>query len=65
MTIHCFNQYGVTESLKKPECIDAQQFFKNCLHVNGFFANMRDRNPEYYLNNTYSRYKPHFSELAI
>lgn len=65
MMIHCFNQFGIFDAMKRPECIESCTYFDDCLKVHNHFAKVKRYNPESLSSSPYNRYRPHLEELGI
>lgn len=61
MMIQCANNYGVVGALKNMECSEINDFFQSCLNINHVMGKLKASQPEFFIENEYSREKPHFN----
>ncbi|KAL4512673.1 hypothetical protein ABPG72_020510 [Tetrahymena utriculariae] len=65
MTIHCMNQYGLFKDFYRPECLDAQYYFKTCVELNSAYGIQKKYFPEHFVGSPYARPVPQFQQLGL
>ena len=61
----CINTYGYFEFLKNIKCLEATEYFKQCVQLNSFFAYHKKYYPQEYYHNEYWRVSPHYDNVFI
>ena len=61
----CVNTYGYFEFLKNIKCLEATEYFKQCVSLNAFFAQHKKYYPQEYYHNEYWRVSPHYDNVFV
>ena len=61
----CVNTYGYFDFLKNIRCLEAVEYFKQCLQLNSFFAYHKKYFPNEYYHSEYWRVSPHYDNVFV
>lgn len=61
----CINVYGYFDFLKHIRCIEAVEYFKQCIQLNSFFAYHKKYFPQEYYHSEYWRVSPHYDNVFV
>ena len=61
----CVNTYGYFDFLKNIRCLEATEYFKQCIQLNGFFAYHKKYYPQEYYHSEYWRVSPHYDNVFV
>ena len=61
----CINVYGYFGFLEHVKCLEAVEYFKQCIQLNGFFAYHKKYYPNEYYHSEYWSTSPHYDHVII
>ena len=61
----CANTEGYFDMLKNIRCLEATEYFKQCLQLNSFFAYHKKYFPNEYYHSEYWRVSPHYDSVFV
>ena len=61
----CVNTYGYFDMLKNVRCLEATEYFRQCLQLNSFFAYHKKYYPNEYYHSEYWRVSPHYDNVYV
>ena len=61
----CINVHGYFDFLKHIRCLEATEYFRQCMQLNNFFAYHKKYYPNEYYMNEYWRVSPHYDSVFV
>ena len=61
----CVNTYGYFDMLHNIRCLEAMEYFRQCLSLNNCFAYHKKYSPNEYYNSEYWRVSPHYDSVFV
>merc|ERR1712021_151322 len=61
----CINVYGYFDFLKHIRCLEAVEYFRQCIQLNTFFSYHKKYYPNEYYHSEYWRVSPHYDSVFV